>query len=97
MKRLLISLLLLLLALIGVVFARLNADGVAVDFYFLATQAPLALLLYLALTIGVVAGLMVSFVMVVRARHETKRLRKRLAVCEQEIKNLREIPIKDQF
>lgn len=97
MKRITISILLLLFALLGVMLAVLNSDSVAVDFYFTSTQLPLALLLYIALAIGALAGILLSLLMVLRSRAELRRLRKRLTVCEQEIKNLREIPIKGQF
>lgn len=97
MKRLLSILILLILLLIGVVFARLNAASVVIDFYLFAAEAPLALLIYLALALGAVAGILVTLMVAMRARREARRLRKRLAVTEQEIKNLREIPIKGQL
>ena len=97
MKRIIISLLILVIALLGVILAVLNADSVAVDFYFTRVQLPLALVLYIALALGALAGILLSVLMVLRARAESRRLRKRLSVCEQEIKNLREIPIKGQL
>lgn len=97
MKRLPIYIILLLLVLITAVFARINADNVELDFYFTTAQAPLALWLYIALVLGAVLGVLVSLLMVFRAKREVRRLAKRLALCEQELKNLRELPLKDQF
>lgn len=97
MKRLPIYIILLLLVLITAVFARINADSVEIDFYFTTAQAPLALWLYISLVLGAVTGILVSLVMVFRTKREMRRLRKRLTLCEQEVKNLRELPLKDQF
>lgn len=97
MKRVILTSILLLLLLVGVVVAWLNAGSVSFDLYFITTEAPLALLLYAALAIGVLVGFLASLVVVLSAKREARRLRKRLLVCEQEIKNLRELPIKGQF
>jgi len=97
MKRVFIYLILLLLAIAAAVFAQRNADSVSVDLYLLVAEAPLVLFLYLALAIGAVAGVLLSLTTALIARREAARLRKRLSVCEQEIKNLREIPIKGHY
>lgn len=97
MKHVLIVITLLLLAVIGSVLAYLNADGVTFNFYFSSIELPLAVLLFLALTAGALAGVLVSLGMVWHYRRERKRLSQRLKVCEQEIKNLRDIPIKGPY
>jgi lipopolysaccharide assembly protein A len=97
MKRVLIYIVLLLLALIGVLFARLNAGDVPFDVYFSQFNVSLALLLYAALALGVLLGITISLHLALRAKRETSRLRKRLTLSEQEVKNLREIPIKGHY
>jgi len=97
MKRILIYLLLLLIAILGAVLAKLNGDSVLFNFYFSSIELPLIVLMYLALALGAFSGIVVALAMIVSARRESARLRKRLAICEQEIKNLREIPIKGQY
>lgn len=97
MKRVIIPTILLIFAIIGAVLAKLNAGPVAFDYYLSTTEIPLALLLYIVLALGVLLGILVSLLMMLKARHEAKRLKKRLAVCEQELKNLRELPIKGQI
>ncbi len=97
MKRAIFSIILFLLVMIGVLFARLNADAVVFDFYFSQVNISLALLLYVALAIGVVLGLTISLHLALRAKREASKLRKRLTLSEQEVKNLREIPIKGQY
>ncbi|MFO7592823.1 MAG: lipopolysaccharide assembly protein LapA domain-containing protein, partial [Pseudomonadota bacterium] len=64
MKRITISILLLVIALLGVILAMLNADSVAIDFYFTSVELPLALLLYLALALGALGGIVLSSLMI---------------------------------
>jgi len=97
MKRLLILIPLLFLAIIGAVIARLNAASVTFDFYFSSIEVPLAILLYGALILGTLLGLLLSLFFALKVKREKARLRRRLALSEQEIKNLREIPIKGQY
>jgi len=97
MKRVFIYIVLFLLAMIGVLFARLNAGAVIFDVYFSQVNVSLAVLLYGALALGVLLGITLSLHLALRAKRETSRLRKRLKMCEQEVKNLREIPIKGQY
>lgn len=97
MKRAFIFLILLLLAVAGSVVAYLNAAEVTFNYYFSTFSLPLAALLFLVLTAGALAGVTLSFGMVARSKREKKKLRQRLKVCEQEIKNLRDIPIKGPY
>jgi putative membrane protein len=97
MKRVVIILLLLLVAITGVVVANLNAGAISFNYYFSSITLPLAVLLFLVLSIGALLGVLLSLGMVFKARREQARISKRLKMCEQEIKNLREIPIKGSF
>jgi putative membrane protein len=97
MKRVAIILLLLLIAIIGAVLANLNAGEVSFNYYFSSITLPLAVLLFLVLTTGALAGVLLSLGILLSVRNEKARINKRLKVCEQEIKNLREIPIKGSF
>ncbi len=97
MKRLVIILFLLLIALIGASIASLNAGEVTFDYYFSSITLPLAVLIFIVICIGALAGVLLSFGFVLTIRHDRSRLRKRLKLCEQEIKNLRELPIKGPY
>lgn len=97
MKRVVISLFLLLIALFGASFAYLNAGEVNFDYYISTVTLPLAVLIFFTLCIGALIGVLVSFGFVLKIRHDRAQLGKRLKLCEQEIKNLREIPIKGQY
>lgn len=97
MKRIFLYFLLLSLAVLGMLLARLNADEVTFNFYFSSLNVSLAVLIYAAIVVGAFGGVLLSVALALRARREAGQLRRRLRLCEQEIKNLREIPIKDQF
>ena len=85
----------LLLIIIGISFACLNADTVSFNYYIGERKIALSLLLMGSLLIGVVVSLLGSIGPFVRLQLENRRLSKRLNICEQEIANLRAIPIKD--
>lgn len=86
----------LLVAFIGLGFAVLNAGAVEFKYYLGSVTLPLALLLAITLLIGVLLGGLVGIGVALRQRHENSRLSKRMGLLETEIKNLREIPIKDR-
>jgi putative membrane protein len=88
-------LLLLLIVLIGVSFAALNAGPVWINYYIGSSKLPLSLLLVVSLIGGVVLGLVVSFISYIRLQTTNRRLRQRLKLVEEEVANLRALPLKD--
>lgn len=95
MSRILIALLLLVLVAVGVVFAVMNATPVELNYVLGSREVPLALTLVLTLAFGVLIGVIAAVGMVLACRRELTRLRRQVRVAEQEIANLRTIPIKD--
>jgi len=96
MKRALLILFILLLATISSVLTRLNLDAVSFNYYFGTLQLSLALLLFFALVSGALLGLIFTIGLAISTRAERRRLRRTLQLREQEIRNLRNIPIKDR-
>ncbi|MBS0358836.1 MAG: LapA family protein [Proteobacteria bacterium] len=88
-------LILLLLLLIGVTFACLNATPVPIHYYLGDATLPLSLLLVLVLGIGIFLGLLAGFSMFLKQKKITKQLKNRIKIVEQEVENLRAIPLKD--
>jgi putative membrane protein len=95
MMRLFTNILLLMVALLGLVFALLNAAPVTLDYYFSSLQAPLSLVVVLAVVAGALLGVLAMTGMVLRQRRELSRLRKSIKLAEKEIFNLRSLPLKD--
>lgn len=95
MKRLLAIISVVTIGFIGLAFAVLNAGTVELNYYLGTLSMPLALLLVIVLLIGALLGGAASVGFVLHQRRENRRLGKKLSLIETELKNLREIPIKD--
>lgn len=96
MIRALLLFLLILLAIATSVMIRLNLEPVIFNYYFGSLELPLSLLIIIALTSGTVVGLVLTIGLALSTRAERRRLRRTLHLREQEIRNLRDIPIKDR-
>lgn len=89
-------LLALIIILIGLSFAGLNAQLVNFNYYIGTYTLPLSLLLVFTLGIGCLLGLVVSIGLVFKLKRETRRLRKQVGLIEKEVSNLRAIPLKNE-
>lgn len=86
----------LVVVLIGLSFAVLNADPVTLNYYFGSSKMPLSLVAVVALVTGAVLGVIACLGLILRLKKQNARLRKNIRVAEKEISNLRNIPIKEQ-
>lgn len=82
--------------LMGVTFAILNAEQVQVDYYFSAISLPLSLLMVMVLGLGMLLGLLMSLLRMLRLSAENRRLKSKMRLVEKEVENLRSIPLKDE-
>ncbi len=96
MRRVIGLFLLLLVVLLGLSFALLNAGSVELDYYFGSVSMPLSLLVVLVLILGAVLGVLAAMTMMLRRRREISSVRRRLAETEKELNELRRLPLKDQ-
>jgi len=76
--------------------ALINAEPINVNYYFGTLEQPLALVLVLTLFIGAVLGLFSSLFVILLSRREVAKLRRHLKSTEQEVMNLRALPITDK-
>ncbi len=96
MKRIFYTILAILVLLIGIAFAIQNRQMVELNYYFgLKWSGPLSLALLTTFALGVVAGYLASLRMVVRMQRQLVQARKEIRQIEQEVINLRSLPIKD--
>jgi putative membrane protein len=95
MKRIIIFTILLLVALVGLSFALLNSEMVTLNYYFGKLQAPLSLVMVIALALGAILGVLASMWAVLAQKRELAKLRKAAKITEKEINNLRSLPMKD--
>ncbi len=89
------ALLLLLAVVVAAFFASLNPGEVTLHYYFGSVELPLAVLLVATLGVGLLIGLFVGLGLFLRAKREQVRLQRKARLAEQEVNNLRAIPLKD--
>ncbi|WP_028387609.1 lipopolysaccharide assembly protein LapA domain-containing protein [Legionella fairfieldensis] len=94
--RLLMMLFYLLLILLGVSFAALNASSVEVNLYFKTITMPISVLMTIMLGIGLLLGFLLFLYRYWRLKVAYLKIKSQLKLTEKEIKNLRAIPLKDQ-
>ena len=96
MKRILYLILFVVILVAGLTFALQNSQSVAINYYFnIKWQGPLSVFLLAALAVGSVLGFLASFGYVIRMRRQVSRSRREIRKMEQEITNLRSLPIRD--
>lgn len=94
--RLIVLIFYLVLIILGVSFAALNASEATVNLYLTTFHLPVSLLITIVLGIGVLIGFLLFFGRYWRLKRNYKKLKHEMAMTEEEIKNLRSIPLKDQ-
>jgi len=96
MRRILILLASLIVVVLGILFAVLNAEPVILNYYFGRQTMPLSLVLVLAMLVGAVLGVLACSGVLVRQRRTIHKLRRAAELAEKEVENLRAIPIRDE-
>jgi len=96
MARFISAIIILSILLLVLLFTLLNAESVSIDYYFGRVEQPLALVLVVTLVAGAIIGLCSSIFVILSSRREVSQLRKSIKQTEQEVMNLRTIPIKDK-
>ena len=91
--RIIMTVFYVLLILISVGFAGLNASSVPVNIYFTTITMPISVLIILMLGLGVLIGLFLFSFRYWRLRAEHRRIKNQLKLTEKEIRNLRAIPL----
>lgn len=95
MKRIVTFVLLMLVSLLGLTFALMNAETVQLNYYFGSIEAPLSLVIVIAIIIGAALGVLATTGIVFGQKRELAKLRKSNKLAEQEVSNLRSLPLKD--
>jgi putative membrane protein len=96
MKRILIFVVFLLVVVLGLSFALMNAEDVKLSYYFGDVSAPLSLIVVGAIVIGAVLGILATLGMVLGQKRELAKLRRSVKIAEKEVSNLRALPLKDR-
>lgn len=86
----------LILLIIGILFAVLNAEPVTLHYYFGDKNIPLSLVLISAIIVGAILGIIASAGIIIKLKRDNSKLKKLTELSEKELKNLRTMPIKDE-
>lgn len=79
--------------ILGASFAVINNSPVALDLYFIQTELPLSLVMLLTLGAGIILGGFFSLFFFFRLKKENADLRKQKQLVQQEVNNLRSMPL----
>jgi len=79
--------------LVGGAFAVANNQPATIELYFSTPTLPLSLLLLFAVGVGIVLGAIASSFFYMRIKKENADLRRQSRLVEQEVKNLRTLPL----
>lgn len=90
---LLISIILLLL---GVSFAALNAETVSVNLYVTVLKMPISVMIVLSMGFGMIIGFLLLFFKYLNVKNANRKLNNKMKVAEKEVENLRAIPLQDK-
>ena len=92
MVRLIGFIFLIILIVLGLSFAVLNADTVPLNYYFGFREIPLSMVVVLSLATGAVIGVLVSMGMILRLKQQAASLRKKLQRAEKDAEQLQILP-----
>jgi putative membrane protein len=96
MKRVFYVIVVVIVVFFGVTFAFHNRQTVDVSYYFgLSWNGPLALALLAAVAVGVAIGFLANLRTLLRLQRQLVAASKEIRQVEQEVQNLRALPIKD--
>jgi putative membrane protein len=84
----------LVVVLLVFIFTLENLDPITINFLVQNLQVPLGIVMLICFVIGALLGLLFSTSLVLKHRRRAKSLAKKVVVVEQEVANLRQLPIK---
>ncbi len=93
--RLIMMIFYLCLMLLGVSFSALNAGSVTLNLYFKTLSMPISVLMITVFSVGILTGFVVFLGRYWCLKSKYRKTKHQLQMMEREIKNLREIPLKD--
>lgn len=93
--RIITTIILLLIILLGITFASLNSAPVVVNYYLGSCTLPLSLLLVFVLGCGALLGMLANLPILIRLKRENMSHTHRIKLIEKELANLRASPLNE--
>jgi putative membrane protein len=94
MTRFLLFLLFLVIILIFFIFTLENLGLVPLNLVFQTMQVPLGLTMLVCFILGALLGVLFSLSLILKNKSKARVLAKKIALTEEELANLRQLPIK---
>ena len=86
----------LVVALLALVFALLNAQPTQFNYYYGQWEIPLSLIIAIAIAVGAVLGVVASMGIVIKTKRQSTVHRRSAEIAEKELSKLRALPLKDK-
>lgn len=86
---------LLLVLVLGLALHVKNDQAVTLNYYAGSVNLPLSLVIVGSFAVGALCGIIASLTVILRLKRDKARLGRQVRAAEQEVANLRAIPIKD--
>ncbi len=94
MARFLLFIFFLALTLLFFIFTLENLDFVSLNLVIDRYQVPLGLTMLICFVLGSLVGVLFSVSLILKNKNKARVLAKKVAMAEQEVANLRQLPIK---
>ena len=94
MARFLLFIFFLALILLFFIFTLENLDLVSLNLVVGSYQVPLGLTMLVCFIFGALVGILFSVSLILKNKNKARVLAKKVAIAEQEVANLRQLPIK---
>ncbi|KAA3627788.1 MAG: LapA family protein [Proteobacteria bacterium] len=88
------SIILFLIFVVALAFAVINADAVKIDYYVGSIEMPLSVIVVVTFALGAIVGLLVSLGRMLGLKRELNQVRRAERISQQELTNLRSMPIR---
>lgn len=97
MRGLLQLLLVIVILVIASAFAALNEQVINLNYFIGLVETRLTFVIIISFILGALFSSLIMMTFIIRARLERRRLQRELRLKDQELVNLRELPVKDNY
>ena len=97
MSSLLQLLLVIIILIIASAFAALNEQVINLNYFIGLVETRLTFVIICSFLLGMIFSLLIMMSYIIRVRLEQRRLKSSLRIKDQELNNLRELPVKGNY
>ena len=89
--------LLMLILIIAAAFAALNEQVISMNYFIGTMDTPLTFVIIVCFILGMLFSFLIIVGYIIRLRWQQRRMKQALQLKDQELNNLREMPLKDSI